>query len=77
MVGRDSLDAFTQARTVDDLVAVDPLPTHGDVVSIVPSLAEKQHVDQLFTSHVEQVVELVGERPNVEGAEHELRNCRR
>jgi len=31
----------------------------GDGVGIVPSFTEKEHIDQLFTSHVKQIFKLV------------------
>jgi hypothetical protein len=69
MIGRQRVITSSWPRTIDDLISVGSQTTEGDGVTIMPSFDKEKNVDRLIPSYLENVVEFVGDRSDVEAAE--------
>jgi hypothetical protein len=65
MVGCESVDVYAGPRPVDHLIAASSKTAHNDRVMVVPCLTQEHDVDQLIAALLQQVVQLVAQRPNV------------
>ena len=66
----------TRSWTIDDTETISTQASNADRVAVVVRLLDEQHVDLLFATDVEHIIEFVDQRVDVDAAEDQVSTAR-